>query len=79
MKLTKTQKIVAATVLVVVIVILLASCGTALSSEVKTDSAHADTTLVDALKVDTIQSTYLLLPSYFPLQLAVAGNLPCLS
>lgn len=55
MKLTKTQKIVAATVLVVAIVILLASCGSAVSSEVKTDSTLNDTTLVDSVKVDTLK------------------------
>lgn len=54
MKLTKTQKIVAAATLVIAIVILLASCGTAVSNEVKTDSTINDTTLVDSLKVDSV-------------------------
>ena len=54
MKLTKTQKIIAASTLVIAIAILLASCGTAVSSEVKTDSTLNDTTLVDTLKVDSI-------------------------
>lgn len=52
--LTKTQKIFAAFALVVVISFLVWGCGTAVSTEVKTDSTHADTTLVDTLKVDTI-------------------------
>jgi hypothetical protein len=55
MKLTKTQKILAAATLVVAIVILLMSCGTATSTEIKADSTHTDTTFVDTLKVDTLK------------------------
>ena len=55
MKLTKTQKIVAASALVIAIAILLVSCGTAVSNEVKTDSTFSDTTLVDSVKVDTLK------------------------
>ena len=54
MKLTKNQKLLALSTLVVAIAILLFSCGTAVSTEVKTDSTHSDSTLVDTLKVDTI-------------------------
>ena len=54
MKLTKTQKIVAAATLVVAIAILLMSCGNAVSNEVKTDSTINDTTLVDTIKVDSV-------------------------
>jgi hypothetical protein len=54
MKLTKTQKIVAAGTLVVAIAILLMSCGSAVSNEVKTDSTINDTTLVDSVKVHTV-------------------------
>ena len=54
MKLTKTQKIVAAATLVVAIAILLISCGNAVSNEVKTDSTINDTTLVDTLKLDSV-------------------------
>jgi hypothetical protein len=53
-ELTKTQKIVAAGAIVIAISFLLWGCGTAVSTEVKTDSTINDTTLVDTLKVDTI-------------------------
>ena len=52
MKLTKTQKIVAAGTLVVAIAILLMSCGSAVSNEVKTDSTEMK---VDTLKLDTLK------------------------
>ena len=55
MKLTKTQKIVAAATLVVAIAILLISCGNAVSNEVKTDSTHTDTTHMDSTLVDTLK------------------------
>ena len=51
---TKNQKLLALSTIVVAVAILLASCGTAVSTEIKSDSTHADTTLVDTLKVDTI-------------------------
>jgi hypothetical protein len=51
---TKNQKLLTLSTIIVAVVILLASCETAVSTEVKTDSTHADTTLVDTLKVDTI-------------------------
>ena len=54
MKLTKTQKIVASGTLVVAIIILLMSCGSAVSNEVKTDSTINDTTLVDSVKLDSV-------------------------
>jgi hypothetical protein len=53
-KLTKTQKIIAAFAIVVAITFLACGCGTAVSTEVKTDSTINDTTLVDSVKVDTI-------------------------
>jgi hypothetical protein len=53
-KLTKTQKIFAAFAIIVVISFLVWGCGAATTTEVKTDSTHADTTLVDTLKVDSI-------------------------
>ena len=53
-ELTKTQKIVAAAAIIIAISFLVWGCGTAVTTEVKTDSTHADTTLVDTLKVDTI-------------------------
>jgi len=49
--LTKTQKILAAFVLVVVISFLVWGCETAPKSEVKTDSTEMK---VDTLKVDTL-------------------------
>jgi hypothetical protein len=52
---TKKQgMILAASVAVLALGFLLLGCGTAVSNEVKTDSTHADTTLVDTLKVDSI-------------------------
>jgi len=53
-KLTKTQKIVITFVIVTAIAFLVWGCGTAVSTEIKTDSTINDTTLVDTLKVDTI-------------------------
>jgi ABC-type Fe3+-citrate transport system substrate-binding protein len=53
-KLTKTQKIVAISVIVIALALLVFGCGNAVSREVKTDSTINDTTLVDTLKVDTI-------------------------
>ena len=52
--LTKTQKIIAAFALATAIAFLVWGCGTEVKTEVKTDSTHADTTLVDTLKVDSI-------------------------
>jgi hypothetical protein len=54
-ELTKTQKIVAAAAIVIAISFLIWGCGTAVSTEVKTDSTIKDTTLVDTLKVDTLK------------------------
>jgi hypothetical protein len=48
--LTKTQKILAAFAIVMAISFLVWGCGTAVSNEVKTDSTHTDSTLVDTLK-----------------------------
>ena len=48
--LTKTQKIIAAFALATLIAFLVWGCGTAVSNEVKTDSTHKDSTLVDTLK-----------------------------
>jgi hypothetical protein len=53
MKLTKNQKLLALSAIVVAVSFLLFSCGSAVSNEVKTDSTIKDTTLVDTLKVDT--------------------------
>jgi hypothetical protein len=53
-KLTKTQKIVAVSAIVVALALLVFGCETAVSNEVKTDSTINDTTLVDSVKIDTI-------------------------
>ena len=53
MKLSKNQKLLALSAIVVAVAFLLFGCGSA-STEVKTDSTHSDTLLVDTLKVDTI-------------------------
>jgi hypothetical protein len=55
MKLTKNQKLLVLSVIVVVVAFLLFGCGSAVSNEVKTDSTIKDTTLVDTLKVDTLK------------------------
>jgi uncharacterized protein YgiB involved in biofilm formation len=52
-KLTKTQKIVTLVAVATAVSFLLWGCETGVKTEVKTDSTHADTTLVDTLKVDT--------------------------
>jgi hypothetical protein len=52
--LTKTQKIISISVIVVALALLVFGCGNAVSNEVKTDSAINDTTLVDSVKIDTI-------------------------
>ena len=49
---TKNQKLLTLSAIVVAVAFLLFGCGNA-STEVKTDSTHTDTTLVDTLKVDT--------------------------
>jgi TRAP-type C4-dicarboxylate transport system permease small subunit len=56
-KLTKTQKIIAAAVIVVAIAFLVWGCGTAVSTEVKTDSTEMkiDSVKVDSVKVDTLK------------------------
>ena len=51
-KLTKTQKIIAAFAIVVAITFLACGCGTAVSTEVKTDSTEIK---VDSVKVDTLK------------------------
>jgi hypothetical protein len=50
-KLTKTQKIIAGFAIIVAITFLACGCGTAVKTEVKTDSTEIK---VDTLKVDTI-------------------------
>lgn len=54
MKLNKNQKLLALSTLVVAIAILLFSCGSAVSNEVKTDSTISDKTLVDSVKLDSV-------------------------
>ena len=54
MKLTKNQKLLALSAIVVAVTFLLFGCGNGVSNEVKTDSTINDTTLVDSVKVDTI-------------------------
>ena len=49
-KLTKTQKIILGFAIATLIAFLVWGCGTAVSNEVKTDSTHKDSTLVDTLK-----------------------------
>ena len=51
-KLTKTQKIIAVFAIVVAITFLACGCGTAVSTEVKTDSTEIK---VDSVKVDTLK------------------------
>ena len=51
-KLTKTQKIIAAFAIVVAITFLACGCGTAVSTDVKTDSTEIK---VDSVKVDTLK------------------------
>ena len=53
-KLTKTQKIVAVSAIVIALALLVFGCETEVKNEVKTDSAINDTTLVDSVKIDTI-------------------------
>jgi ABC-type Fe3+-citrate transport system substrate-binding protein len=53
-KLTKTQKIISISAIVVALSLLVFGCGNAVSNEVKTDSTINDTTLVDSVKIDTI-------------------------
>jgi len=54
MKLTKNQKLLALSALVVAVALLLLSCETGVKTEVKTDSTLQDTTLVDSVKLDTV-------------------------
>jgi hypothetical protein len=56
-KLTKRQKLVAAFAIIVVISFLIWGCGTAATTEVKTDSTEVkvDTLKVDSVKVDTLK------------------------
>ena len=49
-KITKTQKIILGFAIATLIAFLVWGCGTAPKSEVKTDSTHKDSTLVDTLK-----------------------------
>jgi hypothetical protein len=51
-KLTKTQKILAAFAIVMAISFLVWGCGTAATTEVKTDSTEIK---VDSVKVDTLK------------------------
>jgi hypothetical protein len=55
MKLSKNQKLLALSAIVVAVAFLLFSCETGVKTEVKTDSTLQDTTLVDTLKVDTLK------------------------
>jgi hypothetical protein len=52
-KLTKIQKIISVSAIVIALALLVFGCGNAVSNEVKTDSTINDTTLVDTLKIDT--------------------------
>jgi hypothetical protein len=54
MKLTKNQKLLALSAIVVAVALLMLGCETGVKTEVKTDSTINDSTLVDTLKVDTI-------------------------
>jgi hypothetical protein len=49
-KLTTTQKIFTLFIAITLLAFLVWGCGTAVSNEVKTDSTHKDSTLVDTLK-----------------------------
>ena len=49
-KITKTQKIILGFAIATLIAFLVWGCGTTVSNEVKTDSTHKDSTLVDTLK-----------------------------
>jgi ABC-type Fe3+-citrate transport system substrate-binding protein len=53
-KLTKIQKIISISAILVALALLVFGCGNAVSNEVKTDSTINDTTLVDSVKIDTI-------------------------
>lgn len=55
MKLSKNQKLLALSAIVVAVALLLLSCEIGVKTEVKTDSTHADTTLVDSVKLDTLK------------------------
>lgn len=55
MKLSKNQKLLALSAIVVAVAFLLFGCGSAVSNKVKTDSTIKDTTLVETLKVDTLK------------------------
>ena len=52
---TKNQKLLTLSAIVVAVAFLLFSCDSAVSNEVKTDSTINDTTLVDSVKVDTLK------------------------
>jgi hypothetical protein len=51
-KLTKTQKIISISAIVVALALLVFGCETAVSNEVKTDSAEVK---IDSVKVDTLK------------------------
>jgi hypothetical protein len=50
--LTKTQKIIAISAIVIALALLVFGCGTEVSNEVKTDSTEIK---VDSVKVDTLK------------------------
>jgi len=56
-KLTKTQKIIASAAIILAIAFLVWGCGTAVSTEVKTDSTEMKiySVKVDSVKVDTLK------------------------
>jgi hypothetical protein len=54
-KLTKTQKVITLFLAATALAFLLFGCGTAVNTEVKTDSTLTDSVLVDTLKVDTLK------------------------
>lgn len=55
MKLSKNQKLLTLSAIVVAVAFLLFGCGTGVTTEVKTDSTLNDTTLVDSVKLDTLK------------------------
>jgi hypothetical protein len=54
-ELTKNQKLLALSAIVVAVAFLLFGCGNVVSNEMKTDSTKMDSVLVDSVKVDTLK------------------------
>jgi hypothetical protein len=50
---TKNQKLLTLSAIVVAVTFLLFGCGTAVNNEVKTDSTLKDSVIVDTLTIDT--------------------------